>query len=108
MSKYMLLYQGAGGSGPTPDMSEDQVKEIMQAWGTWMEKVGSALVDPGAPTGERGSVGGSGTAVGVNGYSVVEAPDLEAARALCEGHPYLDGAPADFSVDVYELVPLQM
>jgi hypothetical protein len=38
----------------------------------------------------------------------VDADSLDAAKALCDGHPFLAGAPADFSVDVYELTPIQM
>ena len=51
-------------------------------------------------------MGGSGDALPIAGYTVVEATDLERAKGLCDGHPFLQGAPADFSVDVYELTPM--
>ena len=43
-----------------------------------------------------------------NGYSVVEAEDLSAARALCEGHPFLSDGTARFSVEIFELAPIEM
>jgi len=51
-------------------------------------------------------VGGSGDALPITGYTLVEADSLDDARVLCDGHPFLDEAPADFSVDVYELTPM--
>ncbi len=107
MSRYLLIYQGVL-SGPPPEMTEEQEKQMMDAWGTWMENNGPALVDGGAPVGERSSVGGSGTPLAINGYSIIEAADMDAARAICDHHPYLAGAPSDFSVDVYELTPIEM
>ena len=34
------------------------------------------------------------------------APTRDDARVLCDGHPFLEDAPADFSVDVFELMPM--
>ena len=54
-----------------------------------------------------GDVSPSGTGekpADVNGYSIVEAADLDAAKALLNGHPHL--ADAKNSVDVLELTPL--
>jgi hypothetical protein len=101
------VYQGEM-AGPPPDFTAEQQAKMSQAWGTWIEKQAAALVDVGAPTGDRASVGGSGRPLPITGYSVVEALDLDAAKATCEGHPFLDGAPADFSVDVFELTPMEM
>jgi hypothetical protein len=61
-----------------------------------------------APTGDRTRIGGSGAPLPITGYNIVDANSLDAAKALCENHPFLAGAPADFSVDVYELNPIQM
>ena len=105
MSKYLLAYQGQVDPNwqPTPEEGE----AMMKAWMDWGNKVGSDLADFGAPTGAvRSRVGGSGDPLPITGYTVVEAADLDAARALCDDHPFLQGAPADFSVDVYELTPM--
>ena len=107
MTKYLLVYQGQM-EGPMPELSQDENDAMMQAWGDWMGRVGPALADGGAPTGERARVGGSGAPLPITGYNIVDADSLDAAKALCGGHPFLAGAPADFSVDVYELTPIQM
>ena len=103
MGKYLLVYQGqvdpSANQGPPDDA-------VMQAWNSWGAKVGSALTDFGSPTGPRTRVGGSGEALPITGYTIVEADSLDDARTLCDGHPFLEDAPADFSVDVYELMPM--
>ena len=107
MSKYLLIYQGQM-DGPMPELSPEENDAMMKAWTDWMGRVGPALADGGAPTGDRARVGGSGGPLPITGYNIVDAGDLEAAKALCDGHPFLAGAPADFSVDVYELTPMEI
>lgn len=68
----------------------------------------SGVTDPLSAAGERSSVGGSGDPLPITGYSMVEAGSMDEARAMCDGHPFLDGAPEDFSVDLYELTPMEM
>jgi|SRR5689334_14912704 predicted ester cyclase len=54
-----------------------------------MEKVGGALVDVGSPFGTSASVrddGTEGTPGDLTGYTIVEADDLDAAKALTDGH----------------------
>ncbi len=105
MSTYLLVYQGH--LDPTRQPSPEEGEAIMKAWGDWIGKTGPALRDVGAPTGDRARVG-SGEPLAITGYSVVEADSLDAAQALCEGHPFLQGAPTDFSIDVYQLEPIAM
>jgi hypothetical protein len=107
VTKYLLVYQGQL-DGPMPELSQEENDAMMQAWGDWMGRVGPALADGGAPTGDRARIGGSGAPLPITGYNIVDADSLDDARALCENHPFLAGAPADFSVDVYELNPIQM
>ena len=109
MAKYILLYKG-----PATDMSqmsEDQVNGVMAAWEKWIKDVGSALVDVGQPMANGISLvdnGSSGTAGLLNGYSIVEAKDIEAAKKLTVGHPFLSEGKGKFAIDVYELMPLPM
>jgi hypothetical protein len=107
VTKYLLIYQGEM-EGPMPELSQEENDAMMRIWGDWMGKVGPALADGGAPTGERARVGGSGGPLPITGYNIVDADSLDAAKALCDSHPFLADAPADFSVDVYELIPIQM
>jgi hypothetical protein len=107
MSKFLFLYRG-----PATQMDQftpEQSAEAMQAWGTWMERLGPALTDAGSPFGTRDSVAGDGstaTPSDQNGYSIVEAENLAAARALTDKHPFLTGGDSRFSVEIFELVPM--
>jgi hypothetical protein len=44
-----------------------------------------------------------GEASDLNGYSIVEAENLQAATALADGHPFLSDGNGKFSVEIYEL-----
>ena len=44
MANFVLLYSG----GSMPETQAEQA-EVMQAWGAWFGKIGSALVDGGNP-----------------------------------------------------------
>jgi len=109
MSKYLLLYRG-----PAPrieDFTPEQSAEQMTAWGDWMGRVGSALVDPGAPFGPRTAVGDDGSTRSPSdqsGYSIVEAADLNAARDFTKGHPFLSEGKGRFSIEIFELAPVPM
>jgi hypothetical protein len=107
MSKFLFLYRGP--ATPMEDYTPEQSAEQMQAWGAWMGKVGSALADPGAPFGARTAVGDNGSSPAPsdqNGYTIVEAGSLDAARALTDGHPFLSEGKGRFAVEIFELVPM--
>ena len=109
MSKYLYLYRGP--ATPMDQFTPEQSAEQMKAWGEWMGRVGSALVDGGAPFGERAAVADDGTTPvpgDLNGYTIVEAERLNAARALLDGHPFLSEGKGRFTVEVFELVPMAM
>jgi hypothetical protein len=109
MAKFILLYRG--NATPPDQMTEEQSAEVMAQWGVWMEKNGSGIVDVGAPFGARTSIGGDGdeqAPANLNGYTIVEAGDLDAAKAFCDGHPFLHGTGAEFAVDLFELVDIPM
>ena len=109
MPKFILLYNGP--ATPPSEMEPDKVQEVMRAWQAWMENVGPALVDVGAPMDNGVSVvddGSTRQAAELNGYSIVEADDRDAALALVVGHPFLSDKTGNFSVDVYELLPVPM
>jgi hypothetical protein len=109
MSKFLYLYRGP--ATPMEDFTPEQSAEQMQAWGEWMGRVGSALVDGGAPFGARSSVADDGTSPvpgDLNGYTIVEADSLDAARALLERHPFLSEGKGRFAIEIFELVPVAM
>ena len=107
MSKYLLLYRGP--ATPMEDFTPEQSAEQMRAWGDWMGKVGSALVDGGAPFGQRTAVSDDGTSAAPsdqNGYTIVEAGSLDGARALTDGHPFLSEGKGRFTIEIFELTPM--
>lgn len=107
MSKFIFLYRGPATS--MQDFTPEQAAEQMQAWTAWMGKVGPALVDAGAPFGPRAAIsddGGSPAASDQNGYSIVEAGSLDAARAFTDGHPFLTEGKGRFTVEIFELMPM--
>jgi len=104
MAKFIYLYRGQ-----TPDLTPEQGAERMAAFGAWIEKVGTALVDGGSPFGSSAAVrddGSEGAAGELIGYSVVEAADLDAAKALTEGLPFLAGRDGSCAVEIFELLAM--
>ena len=109
MAKFMMVYKGP--ATDMSDMTEEETNAVMAAWKQWMDNVGPALVDIGQPMANGSSVvddGSQGTAALLNGYSVVEAPDMEGARNLTRGHPFLSDGKGNFAIDIYELMPVPM
>ena len=107
MTKFILLYRGP--ATPMEDISPMQSEQMMTAWVDWMGKVGTSLVDAGAPFAGRAGVQGDGStthASDLNGYSVVEASDIVAATSLCDGHPFLSDGTGKFAIEIYELAPM--
>jgi len=103
MSKYLYVYHG----GSMPETEEEGAK-VMAAWGAWMEGLGAAIVDGGAPVGMSRTVSTAGTADngGANpasGYTIVEAASHDAACAMAAGCPIND---AGGSVEVAEILPM--
>jgi hypothetical protein len=109
MAKYMLLYNGP--ATPPEEMAAEDRQAVMEAWGAWMGSVGDALTDVGAPTANGVAVvddGSTGAATEINGYSIVEADDLDGAKALVDGHPFLKDGSGRFSIEIHELMPVPM
>lgn len=89
MTKFLVTYHGAG--APRTDAEKQQA---MAAFMAWVNQVGSALVDPGAPLGDSAVVSSDGVSDGVaqgqpGGYSMLEADDLAAAAELLRDHPFV-------------------
>ena len=109
MARFILVYKG-----PATDMAamtEAQSKAVMDCWNAWIGKLGAALLDVGAPFGPGTSIVDDGKERKpdeLNGYSIVEAADLAAARGLAKAHPFLSEGKGRFSLEVYELMPVPM
>lgn len=107
MPSFMMIYKGE--ATDMSDMTEQQAADVMAKWGAWVEQVGGSLVDIGSPFGKGVSVvddGSTGVATALTGYSIVSAPDLEGATAHTAGHPYLSEGLGNYSIEVFELMPV--
>jgi YCII-related domain-containing protein len=107
MAKFMYLYPGPATSvsGLTPE----QGAERMAAFAAWMEQAGPAHANVGSPFGASASVRDDGTeaAAGeLTGYTIVEAGNLAAAKALTDGLPFLSGSAGTCAVEIFELLPM--
>jgi hypothetical protein len=104
MAKYVFAYSGGNGVAA----SEAERNAQLASWGQWFEQLGSAVVDPGAPTGTAKTVGAGGSVSdggsrGLSGYSIVSADGLDSAVELAKGCPVLEIGGA---VDVYEAIAM--
>ena len=107
MAKFIYLYRGP--ATPISDRTPEEGAERQAAFGAWMEKAGTALLDVGSPFGASASVrddGTEGTAGDLTGYTIVEADDLAAAKALTDGLPFLSGSDGKCAVEIFELLPM--
>ena len=105
MAKFILLYKGP--ATPQSEFTPEAGARLQQSWEAWMGKVSASLVDGGAPfTGTSTAVVADGTtrsASNLTGYTILEAADLEAAKTLVGGNPFLEDGSSRFAVEVYEL-----
>lgn len=106
MSEYLFLYRGPSASSASPE----QMQQIMQKWLAWFKDLGEQghIKNPGQPLETAGKVV-QGTAKSVhdgpfvetkdlvNGYTLIEAKDLDQAAQLAKGCPILE---RDGSVEV--------
>ena len=95
-NKYMYLYVGGG----APPASEAEGKAMMAQWMEYFGKLGSAVVEGGAPFAPESKFLGKGAAGHPRGYSIVTADSLDKAVALTAGHPHLAN---DGGIEVLEL-----
>lgn len=103
MAKFIYLYRGAAPTAGTPE----QAAERAAGFAAWMARAGSALLDVGSPFGPSAAVrddGVEGTAGDLIGYTIVEADDLTAAKALTDGLPFLSNSDGKFAVEIFELL----
>jgi hypothetical protein len=86
MAKYLVTYHGSG--MPADPAMMEQAKAAFEQW---VQAAGSAVLDPGAPVHMAGHVsqGTPTDAADIGGYSIIEAPSLEAAEAILQSHPYV-------------------
>ncbi len=81
MPAFVFSYRASGDYAPTPESSS--------AWRAWFDGMGDDLVELGKPAVGAVALGNCGPGTGLGGYSVISAPDLDAALAVARGCPQL-------------------
>jgi len=93
MPKFLMVFHG--GKAPS---SPEEGEKVMAEWMAWYGGMGDAIVDPGNPVGQSHTVSQSGAVADggpnpVSGYSIINAADIEAAKAMAAGCPMVkDGS----------------
>ncbi len=96
--KYLFLY--SGGNSPK---SPEEGKAMMAAWMGWFGKIGSAVVDGGAPFAPGAKALGDARPSHATGYTIVSAENMDAAVALTERHPHVAFGGG---IEVFEIAPM--
>ena len=106
MKKYLVLYHM---STSFMEMAKDadpaETQAGMEAWMAWFGRCGDRLVDMGTQLagGQRMTASGNAPSErNVVGYSILQAENMEAAKALLADHPHLAWSP-DCEVEVHEM-----
>ncbi len=111
MKNFVVIYHAPESAvEQTHNMSQEEMKKGMEAWMAWAAKTGDGLVDLGTPLmgGQKISKSGSSPSdKNVMGYSILQAEDMQGAKALLEGHPHLDWA-GGCEIEVHESMPMPM
>jgi hypothetical protein len=94
--RFMLLYHGPA----TPTNASHE------GWREWFSDLGDKLVERGSPMADglalRGDGSTNGSTAHLNGYSVIQADDLDQVLSLVELHPYLRLGD-EYSIEIHSL-----
>lgn len=105
MKKFIALYYNTSGAHqPSPELTPEQVQQMMAPWGVWKAKLGDQLVEMGSPLAPASSSENgdswSPSKNFVTGYSIVSANNMAEAHKLFVDHPiYLH---PDHAVEISE------
>ena len=105
----MILYIAPVAAEAQMNVSPEAMKKGMEPWVAWYKKFGNAIVDMGAPLGKGTYLDKKGISKGqtqVTGYSIVQANDMEAVKAMLTDHPHLMMPKA--SIEALEIMPMNM
>lgn len=99
MPKFLALYTGTA-TAAEKAQAAGRIDEAagMAAWGEWMARNASAIVDAGGPLGRTRAVGPDGVSDTTNtaaAYVIVEADSHEAAAELFRGHAHFTHFPGE-------------
>ena len=106
MKKYLVLYHmPMSFTEMAKDADPAKMQAGMEAWMAWAARCGDGLVDMETQLagGQRMTASGNSPSErNVVGYSILQAENMEAAKALLADHPHLTWSP-DCEVEVHEM-----
>ena len=108
MKNFVVIYHApASFMEQMEHASPEEMQKGMEQWMEWAGKCGDALVDFGTPLAGGQKLRKSGSSPSdknVAGYSILQAEDMQGAKALLEGHPHLEWT-AGCEIEVHESMP---
>ncbi len=108
MSKFLVLYVSEKPAEQQMNASPEDIKKGMEPWMAWFKKQGSAIIDQGNPTGKAVAINKKGAAKAyaekVTGYTIIEAKDLNKAKAMVASNPHLEQPKT--SIEILEIMPM--
>ena len=108
MKRFLLLYLSpVSAEQQMQTASPEDMQKGMEPWVRWFDAHKQALVEMGTPTGNEMNVtktGSSRPKTFIGGYSIVQADDVDAAKAILSDHPHfmMEGN----SIEVLGLMPM--
>jgi hypothetical protein len=109
MKKFIVIYHAPEEAmKQMANVPKEEQAKGMEAWMTWAKQCGNKLVDLGTPLAQGQALtpaGSKPSTRGVAGYSVLQAENMDEAKALLKGHPHLAWNAA-CSIEVHEALPL--
>jgi hypothetical protein len=107
MKKFIVIYHANNDAmKQMTTATPEEMKKGMEGWMVWAQKCGDKLVDMGAPlmSGQLLTPDGKSqdSTKGVNGYSVLQAENMDEAKALLQHHPHLAWN-AGCTIEVHEV-----
>jgi hypothetical protein len=105
MAKFLVLYRAPmSAREQMASATPEQAKAGMDAWMAWAGKAGGAIVDLGAPLGDRKAVGAGKTDNEIAGFSILESGSEADVVKLLEDHPHFQ-TPGG-SIEVHEFLSM--
>jgi len=104
MGKFLAIYNGAADEASKNELSEEQQRDFMRAWGAWAQANEDALIDPGSPLFMKKVVTSQGVEDFTDakvGYAIVQADSHDEAVRIFSEHPHL-GLIQGNSIEVLE------
>ena len=106
MAKFLFLYSGPSGNSK---MSEEEMKAATEAWNKWINANKEMFVDPGSPFSESKAIvddGSSKKPLDIQGYSLIEAIDMDAAKKITKNCPFLSEETGKYAVEIFQVFPM--